>query len=180
MNLLSVFRPSSILHQPMVGTPFADSVVRGFLLAADHSYRAILEGEAVNAPPRAARSRSSRPNRTGRGPCRRWLHAAMSALVPCSMHSVLTSVRHPWRTCARYGCAALMTTCSNPIHQSRRSRRSLFVGDLPIWDVSPPRMRPAMARTPPSPCSGQPTLQSDQSRSRWSSPAGLHIHRKVL
>ena len=38
------------------------------------------------------RSRSSRPNRTGRGLCRLWLRAAMSVFVPCSRHSVLTSV----------------------------------------------------------------------------------------
>lgn len=52
----NVFRPGSVLHQPMVAAPFADSVVRGFLLAADHSYRPILEAEAVEPPPRAIRS----------------------------------------------------------------------------------------------------------------------------
>jgi len=47
-----LFRPGNILHQPMVGMPFAESMVRGFLMAADHSFRATLEGEAA-APPRA-------------------------------------------------------------------------------------------------------------------------------
>jgi transcriptional regulator GlxA family with amidase domain len=51
-----LFRPRSVLHQPMVGLPFADSVVRGLLLAADHSYRAILEGEATAPAPRAIRA----------------------------------------------------------------------------------------------------------------------------
>lgn len=50
-----LFRPHSVLHQPMVGMPFAESVVRGFLLAADHPYRATLEGEPTVAPPRAIR-----------------------------------------------------------------------------------------------------------------------------
>jgi AraC-like DNA-binding protein len=51
-----LFRPGSVVHQPMVGTPFADSMIRGLLLAADHSYRATLEGEATEAPPRAIRA----------------------------------------------------------------------------------------------------------------------------
>ncbi len=51
-----LFRPGSVLHQPMVGTPFADSLVRGFLLATDHSQRPILDGEAAQAPPRVIRS----------------------------------------------------------------------------------------------------------------------------
>lgn len=48
-----LFRPSSILHQPMVGMPFAEGVVRGLLLAADHSYRATLAADAIDPPPRA-------------------------------------------------------------------------------------------------------------------------------
>ena len=51
-----LFRPGSVLHQPMVGMPFTDSVVRGLLLAADHSYRATLEDEATEPPPRAIRA----------------------------------------------------------------------------------------------------------------------------
>jgi AraC-like DNA-binding protein len=51
-----LFRPGSVLHQPMVGMPFADSMIRGLLLAADHSYRATLEGEATEPPPRAIRA----------------------------------------------------------------------------------------------------------------------------
>lgn len=47
-----LFRPHSVLHEPMVGMPFADSVVRGLLLATDHPYRTILEGEAPEPPPR--------------------------------------------------------------------------------------------------------------------------------
>jgi len=50
-----LFRPSSLLHQPMVGLPFAESVVRGFLLATDHSFRATLDSDAGIAAPRAIR-----------------------------------------------------------------------------------------------------------------------------
>jgi AraC-like DNA-binding protein len=48
-----LFRRGSVLHQPMVGMPFADSLVRGLLMAGDHSYRATLDGEAIEPPPRA-------------------------------------------------------------------------------------------------------------------------------
>jgi AraC-like DNA-binding protein len=51
-----LFRPHSVLQQPMVGTPFAESVVRGFLLATDHPYRATLEGEPTEPTPRAIRA----------------------------------------------------------------------------------------------------------------------------
>jgi AraC-like DNA-binding protein len=51
-----LFRPGSLLHQPMVGMPFADSVVRGLLLAADHPYRAALDGEGREPPPRVIRA----------------------------------------------------------------------------------------------------------------------------
>jgi len=50
-----LFRPRSVLHQPMVGMPFAESLVRGLLLAADHSHRAALEGEVIEIPSRAIR-----------------------------------------------------------------------------------------------------------------------------
>ncbi len=51
-----LFAPGSTLHQPMVGMPFADSLVHGLLLAADHPYRAALEGEARDPEPRAVRT----------------------------------------------------------------------------------------------------------------------------
>jgi AraC-like DNA-binding protein len=51
-----LFRPGSVLHQPMVGMPFTESVVRGLLLATDHSYRATLEHEATEPRPRAIRA----------------------------------------------------------------------------------------------------------------------------
>jgi AraC-like DNA-binding protein len=50
-----LFEPGSVVHQPMVGLPFADSVVRGFLFAADHSLRAMLEAGAIEPPSRAIR-----------------------------------------------------------------------------------------------------------------------------
>jgi AraC-like DNA-binding protein len=51
-----MFRPGSLLHQPLIGMPFAESVVRGLLLAADHPYRAILQGEADAPAPRVIRA----------------------------------------------------------------------------------------------------------------------------
>lgn len=53
---VELFRPGSILHEPLVGMPFADSIVRGLLLATDHSYRSTLDGEATDPPPRAIRA----------------------------------------------------------------------------------------------------------------------------
>jgi len=51
-----LFIPGSVLHHPMVGMPFAESMVRGLLMTADHPYRAALEGEAAEPPPRAIRA----------------------------------------------------------------------------------------------------------------------------
>lgn len=51
-----LFRPGSLLHRPMIGMPFAESVVHGLLLAADHSYRTILEGGASECAPQAIRA----------------------------------------------------------------------------------------------------------------------------
>lgn len=51
-----LFRPASVVHQPIVGMPFADSVIRGLLWAAHHPYRAALDGEATELPPRAIRA----------------------------------------------------------------------------------------------------------------------------
>jgi transcriptional regulator GlxA family with amidase domain len=49
-------RPDSLLNQPMVGLPIADSVVRRFLLAADHADRKSIAADAGQAPPRAVRA----------------------------------------------------------------------------------------------------------------------------
>jgi len=51
-----LFRPRSVLHEPLVGMPFAESVVRGLLLATDHPFRATLAGEATEPPPGAIRA----------------------------------------------------------------------------------------------------------------------------
>jgi AraC-like DNA-binding protein len=46
------FRSDSVVNQPLVGLPFVDSLVRGFLLAAEHPYRQVLTGnERLIAPP---------------------------------------------------------------------------------------------------------------------------------
>jgi AraC-like DNA-binding protein len=50
------FRPDSLLNQPLVGAPFADSLVRGFLLAADHSHRHALTRDEQLVAPRAIRA----------------------------------------------------------------------------------------------------------------------------
>ncbi|SOX52541.1 AraC family transcriptional regulator [Mycobacterium ahvazicum] len=50
-----IFRADSLLNQPLVGLPFVDSLVRGFLLAADHPHREALAKE-VRLAPRAIRS----------------------------------------------------------------------------------------------------------------------------
>jgi hypothetical protein len=51
-----LFVPGSILHQPMVGRPFADSLVHGLLLAADHPYGEALTGEVGEPESRAIRA----------------------------------------------------------------------------------------------------------------------------
>jgi AraC-like DNA-binding protein len=58
INMLALFkeqffRPDGLLNQPMVGMPFVDSLVRGFLLAADHSHRDALRGDERLVAPRA-------------------------------------------------------------------------------------------------------------------------------
>jgi AraC-like DNA-binding protein len=50
-----VFRPDSLLSQPLVGLPFVDSLVRGFLLAADHAHREALSKDIRLVAPRAIR-----------------------------------------------------------------------------------------------------------------------------
>jgi AraC-like DNA-binding protein len=51
-----LFSQTGLLRQPFVATPYIDSVVRGFLMAADHPYRPVLERAAVPPPPRIIRS----------------------------------------------------------------------------------------------------------------------------
>ncbi|WP_139813549.1 AraC family transcriptional regulator [Mycobacterium simiae] len=51
-----VFRPDSLLNQPLVGLPFVDSLVRGFLLAAEHRHRDALAQDARMIAPRAIRA----------------------------------------------------------------------------------------------------------------------------
>ena len=51
-----VFRPDSVVNQPLVGLPFAESLVRGFLLAAEHPHRKVLTGGERRIAPRAIRA----------------------------------------------------------------------------------------------------------------------------
>jgi AraC-like DNA-binding protein len=50
------FHPDGLLQQPLVGKPFVDSLVRGFLLAAEHSYRSALMEDLKPVAPRAIRT----------------------------------------------------------------------------------------------------------------------------
>jgi AraC-like DNA-binding protein len=49
------FHPDGLLNRPLVGMPFVDSLVRGFLLAAEHSQRDALTGRERSLTPRAIR-----------------------------------------------------------------------------------------------------------------------------
>jgi AraC-like DNA-binding protein len=50
------FHPDGLLNQPLVGMPFIDTLVRGFLLAAEHSHRDALMGREPSTTPRAVRA----------------------------------------------------------------------------------------------------------------------------
>ena len=50
------FHPDGLIHQPLVGMPFVDSLVRGFLLAAEHSHHDALIGRERSVAPRAIRT----------------------------------------------------------------------------------------------------------------------------
>jgi len=61
INMLTVFveqffQPDGLIHQPLVGMPFVDSLVRGFLLAAEHSLRDALIAAGEPVAPRAIRT----------------------------------------------------------------------------------------------------------------------------
>ncbi len=47
-----LLRPNSVLNQPLVGFPFVDSLVRGFLLATSHSHRKALTHDRGSIAPR--------------------------------------------------------------------------------------------------------------------------------
>lgn len=51
-----LFRPDSLLNHPIAGLPFVDSLVRGLLIAADHSHRGALTGNEGLVVPRSIRS----------------------------------------------------------------------------------------------------------------------------
>jgi AraC-like DNA-binding protein len=60
INMLVLFaeqflHPDGLLNQPLVGMPFIDTLVRGFLLAAEHSQRDALMGRERSLTPRAIR-----------------------------------------------------------------------------------------------------------------------------
>jgi AraC-like DNA-binding protein len=51
-----LFRPDGLLNHPLVGMPFAESLVRGFLVAADHSHRGALVRDEGRVAPLAIRA----------------------------------------------------------------------------------------------------------------------------
>jgi transcriptional regulator GlxA family with amidase domain len=51
-----LFRPGSMLHHPIAGLPFVDSLVRGLLIAADHSHHDAVTGERHVVAPRTIRA----------------------------------------------------------------------------------------------------------------------------
>jgi AraC-like DNA-binding protein len=51
-----LFRPDSLLNQPLAGLPFVDSLVYGLLLAADNPYRSAITGETDVVSPSAVRA----------------------------------------------------------------------------------------------------------------------------
>ena len=51
-----LFAPGSVLTQPLVGSPYVDSLVRGLLLVADHPDRDAVVAEPKLAAPRAIRA----------------------------------------------------------------------------------------------------------------------------
>jgi AraC-like DNA-binding protein len=51
-----LFRPDSVVRHPLVGLPFVDSLVRGFLFAAEHPYRDALTRDERLGAPRAIRT----------------------------------------------------------------------------------------------------------------------------
>ena len=61
LNMLTLFadqffHADGLVHQPLVGMPFVDSLVRGFLWAAEHSHRDALIGRERSVVPRAIRT----------------------------------------------------------------------------------------------------------------------------
>jgi AraC-like DNA-binding protein len=50
-----LFRGDGVLTQPLVATPFVDSLLNALLLAADHPYRSALGAQAKLVPPRIIR-----------------------------------------------------------------------------------------------------------------------------
>jgi AraC-like DNA-binding protein len=50
------FHPDGLVHQPLVGKPFVDSLMRGFLVAAEHSHRDALMGREHSVTSHAVRT----------------------------------------------------------------------------------------------------------------------------
>jgi AraC-like DNA-binding protein len=51
-----LLRPNSLVNQPLVGSPFIDSLVRGFLLATNHPHREALTHDGGAIAPRTIRT----------------------------------------------------------------------------------------------------------------------------
>ena len=80
-----LFRPDSLLNQPLAGLPFVDSLVRGFLLAANHSQRDALAGDEQLSAPHAIRTAIEILEQEAHSP---WTLSAIAARCHVSVRSL--------------------------------------------------------------------------------------------
>jgi AraC-like DNA-binding protein len=119
-----VFQPDSVLQQPIVWEPFVDSVVRGFLMAAEHPHRAELDGEPPEASPQAVRSAIEAIEAE---PQRSWTVSALAAHSYVSVRSLQQAFRDHLDTTPMAYLRGV---------RLRRARESLLESDPSVETVS--------------------------------------------
>jgi hypothetical protein len=124
-----LFDSDNLLNQPLVGLPFVESLVRGFLLTTDHPHREALAKEGEFVAPRTIRTAVE--------------IIEEEAHLPLTL--ALIAARR-WPICVRSGCGEPTRCCWSPIRRRRRSRRSPTIGASPTLAASPARMPCATAR----------------------------------
>jgi hypothetical protein len=103
---------SSVLRNPLVAQPFAESVINAFLLATSSTcQKALATPTPRRRPPCAPPSTSWKPGRTSHGPRPPWRRNATSAPARSKRASSITSACRPWPTCAGSGSGAPARTC---------------------------------------------------------------------
>jgi AraC-like DNA-binding protein len=100
VNLLMLFkeqllRHDGLINQPLVGMPFVDSLVRGFLLAADHPHRDALATDRGHPPPRAIRTAIEIMEAEPHLPL---TASTVAARIPLSVRSLQYGFRHHLQT----------------------------------------------------------------------------------